>query len=161
MELQNLRFHDPDGTGLRNRTNHHKHHLQQHHQFIQLQQLQINDFSDDSQVHNLSDEPTSTANRRPPSCDHERQESSCGQLLPDAKRKSVLVSKIENHRKKQIMEVWRKRAKDFRHRIPTVKDVNKIDKFSRTVFPLLFVVFNVGYWCFYLLQKMKDRLLLS
>ena len=62
-------------------------------------------------------------------------------------------------RRKQLFSSIRKRAKELRQRIPTVRDVNKIDKYSRTLFPSLFVVFNVCYWCFYLLQKMKDRVI--
>jgi len=39
--------------------------------------------------------------------------------------------------------------------MPQVKDVNNIDKYSRLVFPLLFVIFNVWYWSYYtILSKM-------
>lgn len=61
-------------------------------------------------------------------------------------------------RRRQILSDIRKRAQQLREKIPTVRDVNKIDKYSRALFPSLFVVFNVCYWCFYLLQKMRDRL---
>ena len=54
-------------------------------------------------------------------------------------------------RRKVITSIKRK-AKEFRQKIPSVKDVNKIDKYSRLVFPSLFIVFNICYWCFYLLQ---------
>lgn len=55
-------------------------------------------------------------------------------------------------KRKRVLTNLKKKAKEFRSKIPTVKDVNKIDKYSRLVFPLLFIVFNACYWCFYLLQ---------
>lgn len=39
--------------------------------------------------------------------------------------------------------------------LPRINDVNCIDRYSRMVFPLLFVCFNVMYWVFYLFIK-KD-----
>jgi gamma-aminobutyric acid receptor subunit beta len=54
--------------------------------------------------------------------------------------------------RKKMFTSLKKKAKEFRQKIPSVKDVNKIDKYSRLVFPSLFIVFNVCYWCFYLLQ---------
>ncbi|VEL07260.1 unnamed protein product [Protopolystoma xenopodis] len=35
--------------------------------------------------------------------------------------------------------------------VPRIRDVNKIDKYSRFIFPLLFILFNIGYWYSYLL----------
>ena len=34
--------------------------------------------------------------------------------------------------------------------VPTVQDVSKIDKLSRILFPTMFVLFNIAYWCTYL-----------
>lgn len=36
--------------------------------------------------------------------------------------------------------------------IPRIKDVNIIDKYSRVIFPVSFLLFNVCYWCFYVLE---------
>ena len=55
-------------------------------------------------------------------------------------------------RKKRMLTSIKKKAKELRQKIPSVRDVNKIDKYSRLVFPSLFVVFNACYWCFYILQ---------
>lgn len=55
-------------------------------------------------------------------------------------------------RRKKVFSNLKRKAKEIRQKIPTVKDVNKIDKYSRLVFPSLFIVFNVCYWCFYLMQ---------
>jgi gamma-aminobutyric acid receptor subunit beta len=54
--------------------------------------------------------------------------------------------------RKKVLSNMKRRVKEMKARIPTVKDVNKIDKYSRLVFPSLFIVFNACYWCFYLLQ---------
>ncbi len=59
---------------------------------------------------------------------------------------------VGNNQKKRVFSSLKRKAKEIRQKIPTVKDVNKIDKYSRLVFPTLFIVFNVCYWCFYLLQ---------
>ncbi|ELU01183.1 hypothetical protein CAPTEDRAFT_144043 [Capitella teleta] len=64
------------------------------------------------------------------------------------RKRNVSTSK---NRKKMFTNL-KKKAKEIRQKIPSVKDVNKIDKYSRLVFPSLFIVFNVCYWCFYLLQ---------
>lgn len=36
--------------------------------------------------------------------------------------------------------------------LPRIKDVNIIDKYSRVIFPVTFLLFNVAYWCFYVLE---------
>ena len=55
-------------------------------------------------------------------------------------------------KRKRVLTNLKKKAKFIKDKIPSVKDVNKIDKYSRLVFPSLFIVFNACYWCFYLLQ---------
>lgn len=55
-------------------------------------------------------------------------------------------------KRRRVITSIKRKAKEFRQKIPSVKDVNKIDKYSRLVFPSLFIVFNMCYWCFYLLQ---------
>ena len=37
--------------------------------------------------------------------------------------------------------------------LPSVADINIIDKYSRICFPMLFLLFNVCYWCFYFMQS--------
>lgn len=36
--------------------------------------------------------------------------------------------------------------------LPQIKDVNIIDKYSRVIFPVSFLLFNLIYWCFYVLE---------
>ncbi len=36
--------------------------------------------------------------------------------------------------------------------LPRIKDVNIIDKYSRVIFPVSFLLFNLIYWCFYVLE---------
>lgn len=52
-------------------------------------------------------------------------------------------------RNKKVWVNLRQRAKDFKNKMPQVKDVNNIDKYSRLMFPLLFIIFNGWYWVYY------------
>ncbi len=61
-------------------------------------------------------------------------------------------------KRKRVLTNLKKKAKFIKDKIPSVKDVNKIDKYSRLVFPSLFIVFNACYWCFYLLQWERQDL---
>nr|BAH03471.1 gamma-aminobutyric acid receptor beta subunit [Ambigolimax valentianus] len=54
-------------------------------------------------------------------------------------------------RRRRLLSQFRQKAKSIKVKIPRVKDVSTIDKYSRLLFPLLFVVFNCGYWAIYLL----------
>lgn len=55
-------------------------------------------------------------------------------------------------KRKRVLTTIKRKAKEMRSKIPSVQDVNKIDKYSRLIFPSLFIVFNICYWCFYLMQ---------
>jgi gamma-aminobutyric acid receptor subunit beta len=43
-------------------------------------------------------------------------------------------------------------ASVIRASIPKIKDVNIIDEYSRVIFPVAFLLFNVGYWVFYVFE---------
>lgn len=53
-----------------------------------------------------------------------------------------------NHRPK-MLHALKRGASVIRNSIPKIKDVNIIDKYSRVIFPVSFLAFNVGYWVFY------------
>lgn len=55
-------------------------------------------------------------------------------------------------RRKHVLEALKKKADELKVNLPTFSDVNRIDKGSRVIFPALFIVFNVVYWCFFILQ---------
>lgn len=54
-------------------------------------------------------------------------------------------------RRRRLLSNFRQKAKNIKVKIPRVQDVNTIDKYSRLLFPLLFVLFNASYWAIYLL----------
>ncbi|CAH1106182.1 unnamed protein product [Psylliodes chrysocephalus] len=54
--------------------------------------------------------------------------------------------------KPKMFHAIRKGALVLKSSLPKIKDVNVIDKYSRIVFPVTFLMFNVGYWLFYFLE---------
>lgn len=52
----------------------------------------------------------------------------------------------------KMMHALRRGASVIKNSLPTIKDVNIIDKYSRVIFPVSFLLFNVGYWSFYVLE---------
>ncbi|XP_037090077.1 gamma-aminobutyric acid receptor subunit beta-like isoform X2 [Pollicipes pollicipes] len=53
--------------------------------------------------------------------------------------------------RRRVLTTIRRGASVFSRSFPRIKDVNIIDKYSRVVFPVSFVLFNTVYWCFYVL----------
>ncbi|KAL1438300.1 hypothetical protein MTO96_048372 [Rhipicephalus appendiculatus] len=51
----------------------------------------------------------------------------------------------------RVFQTLRRGASAIRASMPRIKDVNKIDKYSRVIFPISYLVFNAIYWCFYLM----------
>jgi len=63
---------------------------------------------------------------------------------------------LASRRRREVLAEFRRRAAlTLRQRMPVVRDVNKIDRYSRTAFPVLFIVFNVGYWVYYVEKKAR------
>jgi gamma-aminobutyric acid receptor subunit beta len=51
-----------------------------------------------------------------------------------------------------MLHALKRGASVIRASIPKIKDVNIIDKYSRVIFPVSFLAFNVGYWVFYIFE---------
>ncbi|KYM83084.1 Gamma-aminobutyric acid receptor subunit beta-like protein, partial [Atta colombica] len=51
--------------------------------------------------------------------------------------------------KPKMLHVLRRGASVLRVSMPKIKDVNVIDKYSRIIFPVSFMLFNAVYWIFY------------
>ncbi|XP_070138344.1 gamma-aminobutyric acid receptor subunit beta-like [Drosophila bipectinata] len=49
----------------------------------------------------------------------------------------------------RMFHAIKKSASVIKSTIPRIEDVNKIDKYSRIIFPISFLVFNLVYWLFY------------
>ncbi|CAD1481064.1 unnamed protein product, partial [Heterotrigona itama] len=53
--------------------------------------------------------------------------------------------------KPKVLHAIRRGASVLRVSMPKIKDVNIIDKYSRIIFPVSFMLFNAIYWVFYFL----------
>ena len=58
----------------------------------------------------------------------------------------------DKHNKSKLIHHIKKGTSAVKSVLPQIKDVNIIDKYSRIIFPVSFLVFNVAYWCFYVLE---------
>ncbi|XP_035215405.1 gamma-aminobutyric acid receptor subunit beta-like isoform X2 [Stegodyphus dumicola] len=63
-------------------------------------------------------------------------------------RKS-LERNSERHKRPYVLSSLKRGASALRASMPKIKDINKIDKLARIVFPVSFLLFNSIYWCFY------------
>ena len=59
--------------------------------------------------------------------------------------------------KRKLLSCMKQKAKILKPKLPTVRDVNVIDKYARLLFPTLFVVFNITYWGYYLVKQYQDN----
>lgn len=65
---------------------------------------------------------------------------------------NILGHHFHQSSRPKMMNALRRGANVIRASIPKIKDVNLIDKYSRVIFPLSFLAFNVSYWTFYVIQ---------
>lgn len=54
-----------------------------------------------------------------------------------------------SHNRPKVLSALKKGAHAIKASMPKIKDVNVIDKYSRIVFPVSFLIFNLVYWTFY------------
>lgn len=57
-----------------------------------------------------------------------------------------------NSHRPKMMHALKRGASAIRNSMPKIKDVNIIDEYSRVIFPVAFMLFNLGYWIFYILE---------
>ncbi|OQV20541.1 Gamma-aminobutyric acid receptor subunit beta-like [Hypsibius exemplaris] len=57
------------------------------------------------------------------------------------------MNKIQNRR---VFHHLRERMTSMQRSLPKIQDVNKIDRYSRLFFPLIFFICNLVYFCFYI-----------
>lgn len=62
------------------------------------------------------------------------------------------VGSKNKHRKSRFINQLKRGTSAMKSVIPKIKDVNVIDKYSRLIFPVSFLLFNVAYWCFYVFE---------
>ena len=61
-------------------------------------------------------------------------------------------SALDKARQSRLLSQLKKGTSTLKAALPRIKDVNIIDKYSRVIFPVSFLVFNIAYWCFYVLE---------
>lgn len=65
-------------------------------------------------------------------------------------------SALDKARQSRLLSQLKKGTSVLKSAIPRIKDVNIIDKYSRVIFPVSFLVFNIAYWCFYVIDLDED-----
>ncbi|XP_067949021.1 gamma-aminobutyric acid receptor subunit beta-like [Watersipora subatra] len=103
-----------------------------------------------------SDNMLKTNNRGSSNNNHGEFHGSLADTMPRQRKQSGYAVRGTNPRNKRVWVNFKQRAKEIKGRIPQVKDVNNIDKYSRLMFPLLFVVFNAWYWVYYSVLSEKE-----
>lgn len=71
--------------------------------------------------------------------------------IPESLVKRKRSSSLRKQRQTATQGSMTEEIDKCKSRFLSIKDVNSIDRFSRLLFPLLFLVVNVVYWGFYLL----------
>jgi len=59
----------------------------------------------------------------------------------------------KDRKRTRLLNQLKRGAGVIKSSLPKIKDVNVIDKYSRVVFPVSFILFNVAYWCFYVMDN--------
>jgi len=62
-------------------------------------------------------------------------------------------SALDKARQSRLLSQLKKGTATIKAALPRIKDVNVIDKYSRVIFPVSFLVFNIAYWSFYILAE--------
>ena len=63
----------------------------------------------------------------------------------------------KDRKRTRLLNQLKKGAGVIKSSLPKIKDVNVIDKYSRVVFPVSFILFNVAYWCFYVIDDPESN----
>lgn len=70
--------------------------------------------------------------------------------IPESLVKRKRSSSLKKQRQAATQGSMREERDKCKSKFLSIKDVNSIDRFSRLLFPLLFLIVNVVYWGFYL-----------
>lgn len=66
-----------------------------------------------------------------------------------ASRPGLRLRNTRAQPKPRFLHAFKRGASVFKASMPKIKDVNIIDKYSRVIFPVSFLIFNSVYWVFY------------
>jgi len=137
---------------------------QQQQEIIELQDLRMSPIPSIRNRHNSRNYSTSSAEgldptKFPPSFRMNR--AGGGYSFPVRSTGGVRFrgtrSHLPQHSKPKVLHALKKGASAIRASMPKIKDVNVIDKYSRIIFPLSFMLFNAAYWIFYVLPSANDQ----
>jgi gamma-aminobutyric acid receptor subunit beta len=136
---------------------------QQQQEIIELQDLRMSPIPSIRNRHNSRNYSTSSAEgldptKFPPSFRMNR--AGGGYSFPARSAGGVRFrgtrSRLPQQSKPKVFHALKRGASAIKASMPKIKDVNVIDKYSRIIFPLSFMLFNAAYWIFYVLPSAND-----
>ncbi|XP_058789337.1 gamma-aminobutyric acid receptor subunit beta-like isoform X2 [Phymastichus coffea] len=115
---------------------------------IELQDLRLSPLPS---IRNRSGLASSSSAAGTPARDHEQKFPPSFRITRAPGYNAGLRYRGARQPKPKVLHAIRRGASVLKASMPKIKDVNIIDKYSRIIFPVSFIVFNAGYWIFYVL----------
>lgn len=128
------------------RSDHHSHTSSTHEDIIELQDVRMSPIASLRNRNYTSDTSDNLdLGKFPPSFRITRSHNTSA-------RSGLRYRATRNSHRPKMLHALKRGASVIRASMPKIKDVNIIDEYSRVIFPVAFLAFNVAYWVFYVVE---------